>query len=140
MLPDLSQYEPDEEEVYDFEETVYPDRTYYMNPIHKVIVGYIDGEESLQQAIWKILQTEALEYEIYSESYGIELNDLYGMGKSFVNSEIKNRIESAILLDKRFESVEFTEERFENGKYILDFIVTTADQDEISMEGVELSV
>lgn len=70
------------------------------------IQGFIDGEEALQQAIDKMLNTERYEYPIYSFSYGINLDDLIGKDKIYVQFELTSRIKECLLQDDRIESVD----------------------------------
>ena len=67
-------------------------------------------------------------------------NDLIGEDMIYVRSELKDRIEAAILNDDRFESVEFTDEVVEKRKITLSFTVICSDGEVIEMEGVEIDV
>lgn len=69
------------------------------------IEEYINGAESIKQAVYKILMTERYKYEIYDYNYGIELNDLLGKPKEFVKSMLKGRIQDALSADDRIENV-----------------------------------
>lgn len=89
------------------------------------IDGYIDGLESVKQAIYLILNTERYQYVIYSWDYGVELLDLYGKPMSYVIAELPRRIEEALTQDNRIEQVtdfEFTKSR---GKLHVAFTVVT---------------
>lgn len=68
--------------------------------------GFIDDLEALQQAIYKVLDTEKYEYPIYSFSYGIELENLIGKDVTYVRIEMKRRIQECLLQDERINSVE----------------------------------
>lgn len=70
------------------------------------IQGSIDGLEALQQAVYKMLNTEKYEYPIYSFSYGIELEDLIGMDPVYVRVELKRRISECLLQDERVTSID----------------------------------
>ena len=70
------------------------------------IQGYIDGKEALQQAIYKMLNTEKYEYPIYDFSFGIELENLIGKDPLFVQLELSRRITECLLTDERIEKVE----------------------------------
>ena len=69
------------------------------------IKGYCDERRAVEQAIFKILNTERYEYLIYSWNYGIELADLYGQPIPYVYAEIQRRIEEALLADDRISKV-----------------------------------
>ena len=62
--------------------------------------------EAVQQAIYKVLNTERRAFAIYSWNYGVELKDLFGKPVPYCMAEIPRRIEEALLVDDRIESVE----------------------------------
>lgn len=70
------------------------------------IQGYTDELEALRQAIYKVLNTEKYEYPIYSFSYGIELDSLIGKDRTYVQIELKRRIQECLLRDDRIQSVD----------------------------------
>lgn len=144
MLPDITyeqEYEEDDNLLNDYESSEgYPNLTYKLDWKNKRIQEMCDDEEALRQALFKLLSTEFGEYVIY-EDFGIEKNDLYGMPMDYVQSEIKDRIAEAILVDERFSSVEDFEFEKKSGKLSVSFVVITEEQEEIDIEnGVELNV
>ncbi len=70
------------------------------------IYGKCSGAESVKQAVFKILNTEKETYIIYSDDYGIKLDDLMGKNIAFVKAELPHRITEALLHDDRIISVE----------------------------------
>lgn len=62
--------------------------------------------EAVQQAIYKVLNTERYAFAIYSWNYGVELKDLFGKPVPYCMAEIPRRITEALLVDDRVESVE----------------------------------
>ncbi len=70
------------------------------------IQGFVDELEALQQAIYKVLNTEKYEYPIYSFSYGIELESLIGKDPVYVQIELKRRIQECLLQDERISNVD----------------------------------
>lgn len=70
------------------------------------IQGFTDGLSALQQAILKVLNTEKYEYPIYNFNYGIELENLIGKNTTYVEIELKRRIQECLLQDKRIKSVD----------------------------------
>ena len=54
----------------------------------KRIQGTVDDLDAVIQTIYKILNTERYEYEIYSWDFGIELVDLYGKDITYVVPEL----------------------------------------------------
>ena len=81
-------------------------KNYRMDREKKVVRGKIDNQEAVEQAIFKILNTERYQYLIYSWDYGIELLDLFGEPLSYVCPELERRITEALLQDDRVESVD----------------------------------
>lgn len=96
-------------------ETQRPDRTYKINVNTSALVeegiskdrisGYVDDLESVQQAIYLILNTERYQYLIYSWDYGVELFDLIGKPIPYVMAEIPRRITEALTMDDRIKDV-----------------------------------
>ena len=70
------------------------------------IEGFTDDLRALEQAIYKVLNTEMYEYPIYSFDYGIELENLTGQDPIYVRIELKRRIEECLLQDERIESID----------------------------------
>jgi len=81
------------------------------------IQGHIDGLEAVKQAIYKVLNTERYEYPIYSFNYGIELESLIGKDRTYVQVELKRRIQECLLRDERIFSVDNF--RFEGSSDVL---------------------
>ena len=136
MLPETEDLQSDEL----VEETVYPNDTYILDFENKIIRRISDDDEqTLQQAIMKILLTESDEYSIYDD-YGREFGDLIGENTAQVMEMIGSRIEDAILKDDRFNAIEITDIKANRGSVIVSITVTTSDDEEIQMEGVELDV
>lgn len=84
-----------------------PTYTYKLRIAEERIQGFADKQEAMQQAIFKILQTERYQYpQIYSDNYGVELWDLIGQPIPYVLPEIERRITEALTWDERIESVD----------------------------------
>lgn len=90
----------------DFEIEEQPSKTYKMHLPQEVINGYGDNVEAVEQAIYKILNTERYQYVIYSWNYGIELADLFGEPITYVCPELERRITEALTQDERIISVD----------------------------------
>ncbi|WP_099469452.1 DUF2634 domain-containing protein [Konateibacter massiliensis] len=95
----------DDDLLQDLEETSESSYTYRLNQEMNRINDNCDGLEAVKQAIYKILNTERYEYTIYSEDYGIELEELIGEPTSYVIPELERRIKEAILQDDRVTDV-----------------------------------
>lgn len=85
-------------------ESTEPSKTYKMSS--NKIQGYIDNKDALQQAIYKILNTEKYESPIYGFSYGIEMESLIGKDNFYIQMELSRRIKECLLEDERITSVE----------------------------------
>lgn len=85
-------------------EEVKTTRTYKLSQTS--IQGFTDGLKALEQAIYKVLNTEKYEYPIYSFYYGIELESLIGKDKNYVKTELKRRIRECLLRDERITEVD----------------------------------
>lgn len=87
------------------------------------IQGFTDDLEALEQAVYKVLNTEMYEYPIYSFDYGIELENLIGQDPIYVRIEIKRRIEECLLQDERIESIDNFEIKTKGDEMICSFDV-----------------
>lgn len=108
----------DSKEIQEFDirsDASMPTLTYRIDLKNNRTQNWVDGQEAMKQAIFKILQTERYRhYKVYSDNYGIELVDLIGMPKAFVIAEVERRIREALLWDERILAVKnFT---FESNK------------------------
>ena len=117
MIPDAS---IDVTLISDSSET---SRTY--NISNNRIQGFIDDLDALQQAVYKVLNTEKYEYPIYSFSYGIELESLIGQDRLYVQMELMRRIKECLLSDDRIENVENFEFSFWKDSIICTFDVVS---------------
>ena len=120
----------------DFEIEEEPSLTYRMRLQQDIILGKTEGIDAMEQAIYKILNTERYEYIMYSWDYGIETLDLYGESVSYVCPEIKRRITEALTQDDRILSVDaFSFDTKTKGQVVTNFTVTTIYGDvETSLE------
>ncbi|SEN73442.1 Protein of unknown function [Amphibacillus marinus] len=87
----------------EIEETLLPSRTYAV--YNNRIIGTVDGIKAIRQAVEKILRTQLFNYEIYTETYGIESDRLIGQNFDFVRADIQRTIEDALLIDDRIEEI-----------------------------------
>lgn len=89
----------------DFTIRMQPSKTYKLDIEKGIIRGYTDGKTAIQQAVYKILNTERFINLIYSWNYGAELNGIMGRSKEYVYSELRTRIKEALLMDDRISDV-----------------------------------
>lgn len=88
-------------------------RTYKVDSYNKRIIGTIDGQPAIEQAILKNFDTERFAYVIYSKNYGIELEKYIGKDYDFIRSDLQRAIEECLLVDARIYSInnlQFTQE------------------------------
>lgn len=110
----------------DLEITNQPSKTYMMNVKEQAINGYCDELKAIEQAIYKILNTERYQYLIYSSDYGIETVDLYGEHVTYVCPELQRRISEALTQDDRILGVDaFSFDVSIKKKVITTFVVHT---------------
>ncbi len=84
----------------------YPNKTYKMQIDDDRVQGTITKDlQAVQQAVYKILNTERYKHVIYSWNYGAELNDLFGKPMPYVLPEIPRRITEALTQDDRIVDV-----------------------------------
>lgn len=92
----------------DLEDGVQVYRTYKMDFSRKRIGGFVDGEEAVAQAIWKILSTTRFAHLIYDDQYGCDffnkINDA-GLTQDFIEADMPAMIEDALLYDERITGV-----------------------------------
>lgn len=94
------------EEIKDIVIKNQPSYTYQLHIKDELIEGNTNGKQAIQQAIYKILNTQRYENVIYSWNYGIELKDLFGRSYGYVCSELPGRIIEALTQDDRIHAVE----------------------------------
>lgn len=99
LLPDTGDF------VDDFTTTSQPSKTYKMLIDDEKVLGTVDDLEAIEQACYKILNTERYQYVIYSWNYGIELKELFGKPVPWVFSELPRRIREALTQDDRVNDV-----------------------------------
>lgn len=92
------------EEIEIIDEATLPTRTYNLDFEKGRCIGMTDRLEAMEQAIFKILNTNRFEHMIYSDEYGFE--GMTGEERLFVEAELPRRIKEALLQDGRITSVE----------------------------------
>lgn len=112
----------------EIEEEVLPSLTWKLDEARGVIEQKIDSLEALKQALWLTLQTERMEFEIYSADYGAELTELFGQPVPLVYVNLEEAIKEALLQDDRVEAVtNFRFTRPEKNTVMAAFTVITAE-------------
>lgn len=115
-------------------DAIIPDTVNYIEPSHTYDVdfrtdsqirSYADKLRAMEQAIYKIINTERYQYIIYSWNYGIELQDLFGQPIPYVYAELQRRIEEALMNDDRITKVYNFEFSNDGGDVMTEFDVDT---------------
>lgn len=86
------------------QEQTFDGRTYKLSEDR--IEGFVDDLEALEQAVYKVLDTEQYEYPVYSFHYGIAWKELIGEERPYVRAEMKRMIQEALLHDDRIREVD----------------------------------
>jgi len=126
MIPQRDSFIDDDFNIVESPTKTYKMELYNSDFEKKITVkGYTDEREAIEQAIYKIINTERYRYLIYSWNYGIELNDLFGMPIPYCCAEIERRVKEALLQDRRITNV--YEFQFENPEFEVVFVKFKAD-------------
>ena len=86
------------------DEITIPSRTYQVK--NGRIIGHVDDLNAIRQAVDKILKTQLFDWEIYSETYGVETDRLIGQDFDFVKADIERTMADALSYDDRIEGIE----------------------------------
>ena len=73
-------------------------RTYQLDLENKRLGRRIaENVEAMNQAIFLILAIERFDYKIYSYDYGVELEELIGKRRSYVEADIRRRLDESLM-------------------------------------------
>lgn len=118
-----------------------PSRTYCIDFSSGRISGFVDQNEAMKQAIYKILQTRRFDHVIYSWNYGIELDKAMGRNYQVFCSEVKRVIREALMADSRVkEVVDFDIVRVDQRTAAVSFTAKTVFGDIPAQRSVKMSV
>ncbi|MGG4344914.1 DUF2634 domain-containing protein [Paenibacillus lautus] len=70
------------------------------------VIGMVDELEAVKQAVFKIVKTERFQYLVYSFDYGMEMQNMLGKSPLYVQTELRRRIQEALIQDDRIQSIE----------------------------------
>ena len=133
MLPNIySELQED-----DFEIEGQPSKTYRLNFAGGPSSGMLDGLEAIKQMIFLTLHCERFAYEIFSNDYGVELQDKIGQQNDpELCGDLEDAISDALMQDDRvLEVTDFTFEQTERKKLTVKFRVVTTEGDAESVLG-----
>lgn len=120
------------------DETQVPNRTYKLDFDKGRIIGYVDGEDALQQAAAKALYTPRFDCFAYDDQYGSEINSLLGnpdVTREYLESEMEFILKDTLCQDGRFSGIDDLEIQFESDEAFFSFILNTV-LGQIQIEGV----
>lgn len=83
-----------------------PSYTWKLDPNKERVADFVDDLDSVEQATYMMLRTELGKYEVYPDWYGMEVLDLYGKPRGYVEATLPTRIKECLLVDKRINSVD----------------------------------
>lgn len=87
--------------------------------------GTIDGVEAVKQAVYFTLNTERFRYPIFTWNYGVEIDNLIGKPRSYVEPLIGKRITEALIEDDRITAVDDFNYSWTRSSLLLTFTVYT---------------
>ncbi len=93
---------PEDIELEDINEEDLPTNTFLA--YEDQIAGMDDNLAAMRQAVHIILTTKRFNYQIYTENFGIELDDLIGEEPDYIESVFPDRIREAFSIDDRILS------------------------------------
>lgn len=97
---------PEDIELEDLVDESLPTNTFLANTETEQIAGMDSGIEAMRQAVEIILTTKRYNYQIYSDNFGIELDDLVGDDPDYIETVLPDRIRDAFSVDERILSEE----------------------------------
>lgn len=100
-------------------------KTFRLNEKNKKIEGIIDGLDAVRQAVYFILSTPRYTLEILSWDYGVELEDLYGKERGYIEGDLERRVTEALMEDDRIKGLEDFKIKFEKEIAEISFTVMT---------------
>lgn len=103
-----------------------PNLTYKLG--EATVSGKIDKLEAIKQAVYHILMTERYSNPIYSDSYGVELEQYVGKDMGFILADIQETLRDALLQDDRITDVivnDVSKSTEQENACVIDFTVYT---------------
>lgn len=89
------------------------------------VAGMNDSIEAMRQAVEIILTTERYDYQIYTENFGVELEDLVGKDPDYIEAVFPGLIRDAFSVDERILREENYKFNFTGDTMTISFDVVT---------------
>ena len=102
-------------------------KTYRLDKETKRIMGFINGQAAMEQAVEILLETERYAYEIYDWSFGSQLHELMGLGVWEAELKAASYIREALLVDDRVVEVKDMQVKGQNNQLSVSFSVVTKE-------------
>lgn len=103
-----------------------PSKTWIIDRNTNQVKGIGDGLPAMRQLVDILLNTERYYWQIYTDNFGVETEDLPGNDRAFIEAELPRRIEDAMSVDERIEGVKnFVFTQTEPGSLLCTFDVNT---------------
>ena len=102
-------------------------KTYRLDKETKRIMGFINGQAAMEQAVEILLETERYAYEIYGWSFGSQLHELMGLGVWEAELKAASYIREALLVDDRVVEVKDMQVKGQNNHLSVSFSVVTKE-------------
>lgn len=98
-----------------------PSKTYKVDWDSGRILGFVDNQEAVKQAILKMLITERYKYLIYDNQYGSELSYIISqdLPENLIAIMVKSDITETLMLDSRITSIDNFQIEFSTQSNIL---------------------
>lgn len=90
------------------------------------VEGRTDGKGAVSQAIDLMLSTERWRHLIYSGDYGVELEELFGKPRGYLEADMERRFAEALAQDDRIEGIENFQMTFSGDEAKIAFTVITS--------------
>lgn len=119
------------------DETQIPNRTYRLDLEKGRIIGYVDDDDALQQAAFKVLLTPRFDCYAYDDQYGSEIRSLLGnpnVTREYIEAEIEFILRDTLCYDGRFVGIDDLKVSFNSDEAYFSFILNTI-MGQIKMEG-----
>ena len=84
-----------------------PSLTYQVK--HNRIIGKVDHQQAMVQAVDKILRTSRFVFPIYDDQYGNDFEQLFGKSMTYARVEVERMLKEALLADDRVLKVQVDE-------------------------------
>lgn len=100
-------------------------KTWKLDLANNRFLGKIDDVEAVRQAVYFILNTERFQYGIFSSDYGVELINLIGVNRTYVDAVLESRIKEALMQDTRIIGIADFSTSWNRSKVTLTFTVVS---------------